>query len=372
MERAKFYDTVRGAGAGLFGGHLSQAQVSGIEGILNAFVRFGDKRSKTLAYALATAYHETGTRMVPVREGFAKTDAQARAVVAGRKYGKPAANGIVYYGRGHVQLTWQSNYKDTGDKIGLDLVGNPDLMLDPEISARVLIEGLIDGRWNGKKLGIAHYLPDDGPDDEKNARRTVNVLDRWSDIARYYRAFLRSIDASGGIPKTVVEPAGPQPVPGPTPVPAPMPQPGKPDILPVLLLLLSLIEKRRKAEGKSDAGEFEIIRKVLEQLRGAKPAEPPPLTPINAALGNAIGQPLNGRKTGIGVLGLLATSLLPTLFPENGEAIVKAFDLGAADGAEKLANGTSVLHGIFGALAGWGVLGKAEKWVHLILGNKAR
>jgi hypothetical protein len=273
MDRAKFYDLVRSSPTGLFDGHLSQAQVNGMEGILNAFVRFGDKRAKTLAYALATAYHETGTQMVPVREGFARNDAQARAAVAGRKYGKPAANGIVYYGRGHVQLTWQDNYRITGEKMGIDLVGNPDQMLDPELSARVLIEGLIDGRWNGKKLGIAHYLPDNGPDDTKNARRTVNILDRWADIARYYTAFLQAIGAAGGVPGEIApipQPA-PQPVPQPAPQPAPRPapQPAQ-NLLPVVLALLSLIEKRRKAEGKPDAGEFEIIRKIIEELRGPR------------------------------------------------------------------------------------------------------
>ena len=172
-----------------------------MEGILDAFVTHGDGREKTLAYALATAYHETGAKMVPVREGFASTDAGARRVVAKRKYGVPTGKyGHVYYGRGHVQLTWIDNYKASSNDAMYDLVAYPDKMLDPVISARVLIKGLLDGRWNGKGKGIAVYLPTNGPDDLKNARRTVNITDKWELIGGYYKAFLAAIREAGGVP----------------------------------------------------------------------------------------------------------------------------------------------------------------------------
>ncbi|MGI9402480.1 MAG: glycoside hydrolase family 19 protein [Rhizobiaceae bacterium] len=200
MKRAIFYDFIRSAVSGIFGGRLGRGQVSGIEAILDAFARYGDGRSKTLAYALATAYHETGTQMVPVREGFAKTDQHARAIVSGKKYGKEGKKGQVYYGRGHVQLTWEKNYRMTGERLGIDLVSNPDRMLEPELSARVLVEGLIDGRWNGDGFGINHYLPDDGADDLEGARRTVNITDKWNIIAAHYRVFLSAIEAAGGVP----------------------------------------------------------------------------------------------------------------------------------------------------------------------------
>ena len=69
MNRATFFDNIRP-----FFGKLSQAQVLGMEGIIDAFEEVGDGKPETLAYALATAYHETGRRMVPVREGFAVND----------------------------------------------------------------------------------------------------------------------------------------------------------------------------------------------------------------------------------------------------------------------------------------------------------
>ena len=211
MRRSDFFDALR-ADSGVFSASLSQEQVAGIEGILDAMQAVGDGRAKTLAYALATAYHETGRRMVPVREGFASTDESAVRAVASlarkrgpdsapAKYGQPTGPySKAYYGRGHVQLTWRENYARSSDDAGVDLERDPDAMLDPVISARILIRGLIDGRWNGKGCGVAHYLPCEGEDNLRDARRTVNGTDRWDAIAEYYRAFLRAIEAAGGWP----------------------------------------------------------------------------------------------------------------------------------------------------------------------------
>lgn len=238
MNRAKFYEALRSRTSGVFGTSLSQGQVEGMEGILDAFVTHGDGSAKTLAYALATAYHETGARMLPVREGFASTDAGARKAVqalarkrgagsAVARYSQPAGKyGHVYYGRGHVQLTWLENYDKSSKDAAHDLVAYPDKMLDPVISARVLIRGLVDGRWNGKGKGIAFYLPPNGPDDIKNARRTVNVLDKWEQIGGYYNAFLKAIKAAGGVPEkthVVVDDPGVKPAPKPTPTPTTQP-----------------------------------------------------------------------------------------------------------------------------------------------------
>lgn len=209
MNRVAFYDALRSANCKLFGSRLGPNQVAGIEGILDAFETHGDGSIKTLAYALATAYHEVGRNMVPVREGFAKTDAGARRAVAAlarrrgpksavARYSKPTGPyGHVYYGRGPMQLTWLENYMASSADAGVDLVKDPDAMLDPVISSRVLIRGLMDGRWNGKRKGIAHYLPPDGDDDLKNARRTVNITDKWQKIAGHYHQFLSALKAAG-------------------------------------------------------------------------------------------------------------------------------------------------------------------------------
>jgi hypothetical protein len=212
MNEAKFFAEVRRT---LFGGKLNQSQIDGMKGLLVAFDAVGDRDQDTLAYGLATAFHETGRRMVPVREGFAKTDAGARKAVAAlarkrgldsavAEYAKPTGpHGHVYYGRGHVQLTWLENYQRASADAGVDLVANPDAMLDPVISARVLFRGLIDGRWNGRGKGLAHYEGDDDFLDDAEAaeaRRTVNVQDKAALIAGYHRAFHDALTAAGWKP----------------------------------------------------------------------------------------------------------------------------------------------------------------------------
>ena len=103
----------------------------------------------------------------------------------------------------------------------------------------------------------------------------------------------------------------------------------------------------------------------------APPSADPELTPVNAALGRSIGKLLNGRKTGIGILGLLGTAVLPTLFPQAAPVIslLQALGVGpemvgeAAKDAETVKQAPNLLTPIFAALTGWGVLGKIDKWV---------
>ncbi|MEZ2410570.1 peptidoglycan-binding protein [Bosea sp. RCC_152_1] len=197
FDRAKFFAYLRSGKAPMFGTSLSPGQVRGIEGILDGFAKTGDGRDKTLGYGLATARREVGPGMVPVREGFCKTDAAARAYVAkhypNKGYSKPFGPwGHVYYGRGIVQLTWFDNYDREG------IADDPDRALDPEFAAELMFAGLVDGRWNGQGKGIAFYLPTGGPDDLKNARRTVNVTDHWEEIASFYRQFMAAIFAAKG------------------------------------------------------------------------------------------------------------------------------------------------------------------------------
>ena len=49
-------------------------------------------------------------------------------------------DGYKYRGRGFIQLTGKNNYRAYSDVAGVDLVKNPDAMLDPVISAKVSAE----------------------------------------------------------------------------------------------------------------------------------------------------------------------------------------------------------------------------------------
>jgi predicted chitinase len=46
-------------------------------------------------------------------------------------------DGNNYKGRGFNQITWKSSYKKWGDKLGLDLISNPDLVLNADVAAKI-------------------------------------------------------------------------------------------------------------------------------------------------------------------------------------------------------------------------------------------
>jgi len=172
----------------LFGGSLSQAQVNGIETILAASegLPIGHR-----AYLLATAKHETADTMQPIteyggRKYFDKYDTGKLAKELGNT---PEADGdgFRYRGRGYVQITGRANYAKAGGKLGVDLIGNPEAALNPDIAARILVRGCSEGWFTGKKLD--DYLPDDF----RNARRVVNGTDRADLIASYAIEFGKAL-----------------------------------------------------------------------------------------------------------------------------------------------------------------------------------
>ena len=76
------------------------------------------------------------------------------------------------------------------DRLGVDLVGNPELALETDIAARIIVEGMIDGSFTGKKLSD-YFNPT--TDNWKQARRIVNRLDKAELIAGYGKLFYRAI-----------------------------------------------------------------------------------------------------------------------------------------------------------------------------------
>jgi putative chitinase len=60
-----------------------------------------------------------------------------------REYGggkQSYSGGQRYMGRGPIQLTHDYNYKKFGDKLGIDLLNNPELAADPRIGAQIAVE----------------------------------------------------------------------------------------------------------------------------------------------------------------------------------------------------------------------------------------
>jgi len=54
-------------------------------------------------------------------------------------------DGYAYRGRGYNQITGRANYKKIGDKIGVDLISNPDMLNDPTVAAKAAIQFFKDG-----------------------------------------------------------------------------------------------------------------------------------------------------------------------------------------------------------------------------------
>ncbi|WP_442773342.1 peptidoglycan-binding protein [Paenirhodobacter enshiensis] len=140
------------------------------------------------AYVLATACWETAGTMRPVREAF-YLGARAGAYRDGLRYAP-------WYGRGFVQLTWRANYLRAGEALGVDLLADPDRALEPDIAARVLVRGMTEGWFTGRRLG---QFISAGGSDFIEARRIVNGLDcadRIAALADDYEAALTPLDTA--------------------------------------------------------------------------------------------------------------------------------------------------------------------------------
>jgi len=134
---------------------------------------------RCLAYILATTYHETAMTMQPIKEYGGQTYLKSKPYYP-------------WFGRGYVQLTWEENYRKMDAKLGLRgaLIQNPDLALDPEVAKKVIITGMYDGDFTGKRLG---QFFTESITDWYNARTIVNGHDRAGDIAGYGEKFLNAL-----------------------------------------------------------------------------------------------------------------------------------------------------------------------------------
>jgi putative chitinase len=207
IDRAKFFSGVRPIFAG---GKLNQGQVDGMNAILAAWDESVFSDLRWLAYMLATAYHETGGFMLPIGErgGYDYCERMygpdGRRPETARKMGNiHIGDGFKYRGRGYVQMTWCINYRHAGEITGVNLVGNPDLAMRPDIAAKVMFAGMTDARvifqdfsddrnftFTGRSL--EDYFNDD-VEDPYNARRIINGTDHAQVIADTYEDFLPAL-----------------------------------------------------------------------------------------------------------------------------------------------------------------------------------
>jgi putative chitinase len=187
-------------------GPLASNQVQGIEHLLRVTEGL---LLRHRAYILATAWHETGPassplHMTPRREIWGPTTAQKRYEGRADLGNTRPGDGKRYMGRGYVQITGRTNYQRASNLTGKDLVANPDLALDPDIAARVMVHGMTVGWFTGKKM--ADF------DSYENMRRVVNGTDKAVLIASYAEKFEDALKLLQAKPVTPVQPE-PDPIP---------------------------------------------------------------------------------------------------------------------------------------------------------------
>jgi hypothetical protein len=155
------------------------------EGTAKAFIsecrRQGLILNTQIAYILATVEHETANTFKPVRAAFWLSEDW-------RKRNLPH---YPYYGRGYIQLTHQFNYQKYSQILGIDLVRDPDLVLEPKNALFMAIDGMAKGRFTGKQLG--QYI-NANQTDFIGVRRVVNGTDRAHQIANLAQSWLGKID----------------------------------------------------------------------------------------------------------------------------------------------------------------------------------
>ena len=133
-----------------------------------------------LAYVLATAVGESN--MTPIKEYRANEGSELWYIQ--NKYWYTG-----YYGRGYVQLTWDFNYRQFGDLLGIPLLKNPDLALDPTYAAQIIVRGMKDGKFTG--VGLDDYI-NSSRTDFYNARKIVNGLDAAARFEEYCNKIVRA------------------------------------------------------------------------------------------------------------------------------------------------------------------------------------
>lgn len=200
MNATAFYSSIRNT---LFGGKMTQGVVDTINAIFDAMLKYDICDYRQKAYVLATAYHESyhatkNPQWDSVREGFTATNAGAIAAVralhrAGKiktNYAVPERNNHSYYGRGFVQITWPANYIKLGARLNIPLYDNPDLALERDVAAELLVVGMKEGLYTGRNLN--HYI-NTTMTDFVNARRIINGLDKAQEIANHANKFYNAI-----------------------------------------------------------------------------------------------------------------------------------------------------------------------------------
>ncbi len=176
-------------------GSLTQSQVDGFNALLAAMEGWP---LTWVAYGLATAWHETGATMQPIKEMggpayFTRMyDINGQRLAKARELGNlTPGDGAKYAGRGYPQVTGKRNYALAEQVFGIPFTSNPDLMMVSDNAAKVMRHFMEKGLFTGKKL--SDFLPGD----YVGARRIINGTDKDDEIAAYAVKFEAALKEAG-------------------------------------------------------------------------------------------------------------------------------------------------------------------------------
>lgn len=202
-----FYDFLRGNH--MLGPKISKEEFDGCDNIIRACAAAGFGTAFT-AYCLATAYHETAHTMQPIHEMGGPAylhrmyDINGNRPAKARELGNTTpGDGVKFAGRGYVQLTGKNNYSRATAKLralgfDVDLLANPDAAMRPDVAATIMVYGMIEGWFTGRKL--PDDLPRVGPGTTRQfvlSRDIINGTDKDDEIAAYAVDFQTGLQRGG-------------------------------------------------------------------------------------------------------------------------------------------------------------------------------
>ncbi|WP_445528111.1 glycoside hydrolase family 19 protein [Streptomyces cyslabdanicus] len=159
---------------------------SGLVAALDAYPGFANtgsdetKKQEAAAF-LANVSHETGGLVYVVEQNTAN---YPNYCDWSQPYGCPAGQSA-YYGRGPIQLSWNFNYKASGDALGIDLLNNPWLVENDSAVA-----------W---KTGLWYWNTQSGP----GSMTAHNAMVNGAGFGQTIRSINGSIECDGGNPAQV-------------------------------------------------------------------------------------------------------------------------------------------------------------------------
>ncbi|BAS57023.1 peptidoglycan binding domain-containing protein [Leptolyngbya boryana NIES-2135] len=150
--------------------------------ILNQCLNDGVTDPRQIAYVFATAEHEShfGRYMMEIADGWAY---EGRGDLGNTEPG----DGPRFKGRGFVQITGRVNYAKWKEKLGIDLVNQPEKAASPDVAALILVRGMRDGSFT--ELSLSDFIGDNF----LNARRIINGMDLADHIEKIANAYLQAL-----------------------------------------------------------------------------------------------------------------------------------------------------------------------------------